>query len=581
MIKKNYKSDFEFLLRIKSFGPDTVEIDGDNTRVLFPNYDFTGVLSTSGRPGQTYSFSRVGDRFVNCSRDGDLLHVVLNNHGLDPGQMTLEWNARIPNTSFLDGYEDIAPKFKLPIELVRCAGDCECTPAEIIDVLMPYAMITAYETAVSLGYTGTREEYEAALADMPQATLAAREAGRMADAATDRATTAASGAEAAINAANTAANAANSAANAANGAARTANTAADAANTAASRATNAASGVEAATEAANTAAASANQATANVTAAINTAQTAANTANAAADRADATTNLFSDYAEGKRKIAKAITQQGVTTSEDDTMTQMAENIKQLYLPCEADFWKALGYETEADFSGGLGMMIENIKALIDLWDTGQFTNAVSSWISAYTIGGNKLVICPKVDTSAVTNMGSMFYNCTSLQSIPQLDTSAVTNMGSMFQNCTSLQSIPQLDTSAVTNMGIMFYNCTSLQSIPQLDTSAVTNMGSMFYNCTSLQSIPQLDTSAVANMGSMFQNCTSLRECKLLGLKVGLTISVSSELENDSILYIIENSAATKNITITLHAEAYNRAVADASIQAALEAHPLVSLAKA
>ena len=53
--------------------------------------------------------------------------------------------------------------------------------------------------------------------------------------------------------------------------------------------------------------------------------------------------------------------------------------------------------------------------------------------------------------------------------------------------------------------------------------------------------------------------------------------SVSSK----SILYMIQNEAATSAITITLHADAYARAMANTDIVAALEAHPNVSLASA
>ena len=44
---------------------------------------------------------------------------------------------------------------------------------------------------------------------------------------------------------------------------------------------------------------------------------------------------------------------------------------------------------------------------------------------------------------------------------------------------------------------------------------------------------------------------------------------------------MINKEAATSPITITLHADAYARAMANADIVAALEAHPNVSLASA
>ena len=87
------------------------------------------------------------------------------------------------------------------------------------------------------------------------------------------------------------------------------------------------------------------------------------------------------------------------------------------------------------------------------------------------------------DTSNVTDMQSMFYNCRSLTTIPLFDTSNVTNMLDMFHNCYSLTTIPLFDTSNVTDMQGMFYNCRSLTTIiiknttkiPPLSTTSFTS----------------------------------------------------------------------------------------------------------
>lgn len=64
-------------------------------------------------------------------------------------------------------------------------------------------------------------------------------------------------------------------------------------------------------------------------------------------------------------------------------------------------------------------------------------------------------------------------------------------------------------------------------------------------------------------------------------LKYDISLSTSSKLSVKSVLFMIQNEAATSAITITLHADAYARAMANADIVAALEAHPNVSLASA
>ncbi|HAV1280271.1 TPA: BspA family leucine-rich repeat surface protein, partial [Listeria monocytogenes] len=123
----------------------------------------------------------------------------------------------------------------------------------------------------------------------------------------------------------------------------------------------------------------------------------------------------------------------------------------------------------------------------------------------------------------VTNMTSMFQNCTSLEKldISNFDTSSVTVMNYMFQNCTSLeeQDVSNFDTSSVTDMQGMFRNCTSLkeQDVSNFDTSSVTNMSYMFDGCTSLEELDlsTFDTSSVPTTAYMFQNCTALKSLYL------------------------------------------------------------------
>ena len=107
------------------------------------------------------------------------------------------------------------------------------------------------------------------------------------------------------------------------------------------------------------------------------------------------------------------------------------------------------------------------------------------------------------DFKGITDMESMFYNCSNLQTIPMIDTSNVTNMFNTFSDCSNLQTIPMIDTSNVINMGFMFYNCAKLQTIPFIDTSKVNNAKSMFCYCDKLKTLPN---------NFNFGNCTNLSE---------------------------------------------------------------------
>ena len=140
--------------------------------------------------------------------------------------------------------------------------------------------------------------------------------------------------------------------------------------------------------------------------------------------------------------------------------------------------------------------------------------------------------------------------------------------------------LPKIDTSGVTSMSNMFYYCYSLTAIPLLDTSGVTNMSYMFQNCYSLTAIPLLDTSGVTNMSYMFYNCSSLTTANLKNVKLAYQLNNSALLSKDSLLYLINNEAATSAITIKLASYAYDKWATDPDIVAALANHPNISISK-
>ena len=128
-----------------------------------------------------------------------------------------------------------------------------------------------------------------------------------------------------------------------------------------------------------------------------------------------------------------------------------------------------------------------------------------------------------LNTSNVTSMRQMFYECGSLTSLDlsNFDTSKITSMSNMFSNCNKLTilDVSNFDTSKVTDMESMFSNCSKLTSLDlsNFDTSNVANMGYMFSNCSSLTSLDlsNFDTSKVTHMGCIFYSCSSLTTLKL------------------------------------------------------------------
>ena len=119
------------------------------------------------------------------------------------------------------------------------------------------------------------------------------------------------------------------------------------------------------------------------------------------------------------------------------------------------------------------------------------------------------------DTSNVTDMSWMFFDCSSLTEldVSGFDTSNVTDMSYMFCFCESLMELDlsDFDTSIVTDMSEMFSGCKSLMKldVSGFDTGNVTDMSEMFYDCENLF---LLDTSnfnmrSVVDDTGMFINC--------------------------------------------------------------------------
>jgi hypothetical protein len=134
-----------------------------------------------------------------------------------------------------------------------------------------------------------------------------------------------------------------------------------------------------------------------------------------------------------------------------------------------------------------------------------------------------LTEAPFFNTQNVTITSGMFNGCTSLAKVPLYNTAAVTNMAQWFQNCSKLTTVPLYNTAAVTSMVGMFLGCFALESVPFFNTSSVTAMNTMFQNCRSLQTIPPFDVSAVTTAATMFAGCIALESIPSLNFDESLT----------------------------------------------------------
>ena len=153
------------------------------------------------------------------------------------------------------------------------------------------------------------------------------------------------------------------------------------------------------------------------------------------------------------------------------------------------------------------------------------------------------------------------HNVTSKVVFKDFDTSAVTDMRSMFYGCSKLTTLDlsSFNTSAVTNMNEMFKYCSKLTTLDlsSFNTSAVTNMDFMFYDCGNLTTIIGTHTLEEVQAGTV----KALR-----GLKISISFSDSPNLERASILalfYGLADLTGNTKETIRLHGTAKARLTAE------------------
>ena len=106
-----------------------------------------------------------------------------------------------------------------------------------------------------------------------------------------------------------------------------------------------------------------------------------------------------------------------------------------------------------------------------------------------SVSGQATVTC-----NGVTNMSSIFSNCSKLTSLDlsNFDTSNVTNMNGLFTGCSNITSLDlsNFDTSKVTDMRYMFRYCNSLTAIKGvIDMKCCTMYRDMFKECSKLTGV--------------------------------------------------------------------------------------------
>lgn len=157
MEKRNYKEDLDFIMRLR---------DCRGEDVGWPSWDWEAKFYTALKPNACTASHKDGV-LTNCFNDEGRIHIVLNNHRLSKGILHVDFTAKIPSGIYPDGVKDKVVVMPLDIELVGETGDCSCPGTAEVEVMLDFAVVSAYEAACKEGFTGTQEEYYAGLGMLP------------------------------------------------------------------------------------------------------------------------------------------------------------------------------------------------------------------------------------------------------------------------------------------------------------------------------------------------------------------------------------------------------------------------------
>ena len=524
-----------------------------------------------------------GRRKYICSVDkgnanvvGNTIMCYLDNHKFCCGEVGYKFVQAIPDINYLDGFQNLITPKALPIELWEQESDND---VNIQSSLVPaYVVYDAYMTAKANGYTGTAEEFYDALNHIVD--INKKEAERV-EAESNRVTAEQQRAEnfvAMESALTTATSKANTATNKAEEASKRADNSATAASQASVQATTA-------TKRAN-----------DISADLEAKREADYWRGAKGEKGDkGDTGEKGDRGEKGDKGERGL--QGVQGVKGDDGVSPTVTTSKTGKVTTIEITDANGVHTATVNDG------ESVEVV---QSTGESTTAVMSQkastmaFAANTPSGDPMHNL-YVSAGAVWNAETGFWELNGLTDITNEQMSTIyvetnnflmhqTNLEACycFSKCrTNIPNIPYL--SSVGRLRndwndffrqsdnievVVFKNFYNYYFRPNTINGA-------FYYCAKLRLIDGiLDVSKCYKQNSNdFLNCGKLESVKLYKLNYSIGLTYCKMLSSESVQYMIEN-ATDETITITLHQEAYDRAIADAGVQTALANKTNVSLAK-
>jgi len=547
MKRINYKSDFDFILRLK---------DCEGNAVGWPDYDWTAKFWTEQKIN-SFAAGCKGGACVNCYNDDGQIHIVANGHKLSAGVLNVEFTAELPNGTYPDGSERIAVPVPLEIELIRAAAPC---PESFeVEVMLPYIKGEPFR------YEDFTPEQIAEL-QRPATEAAAR-----ADAATGACIAATADAVTATEAANEAAGLANEKATLAQGAANAA--------TAANEAMGAAENVRAANEDKRIEA-ERRRVTAETTRAVaENERTESETAREDAEASRVSAEETRRTAEDARTAAESLR----VTSEDkraesESERAAAENRRKeaetARADAEADRETAETERAEAE-SGRSAQFAEWGVELDNKADRRELSNVLAEEplsgdnfpdIGTYTREELKKDLFIDMWNNACGEYGT--YNATTgyfelngLTDITYEEAIEIYEAGALHPYyCFCLYRGKEIRTNLVVNtiltspssvMGYVFYT----SSIEIANVNKLTPGDRCFESCKNLRTIKGILNLPITDK-NIFTNCTQLKDITAV-VSESINLKSSHLLSLESLQYMVANAKNTSAITITVHPDVY------------------------
>ena len=227
--------------------------------------------------------------------------------------------------------------------------------------------------------------------------------------------------------------------------------------------------------------------------------------------------------------------QGCTSLEEADLTGLdssgASDISNMFQGCNnLETVTLTGFTTNNTSSVNMAGMFQGCSSLSGLTFPASFDTSRASNMASMFQGCSNLTILnlSGFNAGSASDMSSMFEGCANIKTLtlPVLTSATVdVKMAGLLKGCaklTTLNGLGNIDTSRVTDMSSMFEDCSSIQTtklnISNFNTSNVTNMTRMFKGCLKLTGTLNLSnfvTSGVTDMSYMFCECRGLSSINL------------------------------------------------------------------